>query len=453
MGGLFSVNVTFTILAVALPRIAEDFDTTSNTMTWVITGPLLAFGVAAPSLGKAADQYGHKRIYQLGLILSFFAAGLSALAWGALPLIVIRTIGSLEGAATGAASMAIVMRTFGRDERVKAMGWWSLVGAGGPVIGVVLGGFLLEAVGWRVIFAAQMPLIVVAYVLGSIVLPETETLRAQKFDVAGALTLSGGVTALLFAINRGPEIGWDSAIVRVAFLLSPALLYAFVRVERRSAAPLISLDYLKKPAFAFPLTSNALANSAYMGGFILTPQLLQKVYGYSEQKIGLLVIARPLSFSILSPIAGYLAVKIGQRTSAVAGTLFVVASMGVFALLGADSPDLFIIIALVLSGVGLGVSQPSISAGIANAVDDLDLGVASAAQQLMQNVGIVSGIQIMTSVQTSIGAGATGAAALHSFHMAYLVGGAICVGGMLLALGVKNEHARPEPHPELYESF
>jgi EmrB/QacA subfamily drug resistance transporter len=453
MGGLFSVNVTFTILAVALPRIAHDFHTTRNTMTWVITGPLLAFGVAAPSLGKAADQYGHKRIYQLGLMLSFTAAGLSTLAWGAIPLIVIRTIGSLEGAATGAASMAIVMRTFEREDRVKAMGWWSLVGAGGPVIGVVLGGFLLESFGWRLIFACQMPLIAVAFVVGSIVLPETETLPPQKFDIAGALTLSGGITALLFAVNRGPELGWDSNVVRVAFLLCPLLLYQFVRVERRSAAPLISLDYLRKPSFAFPVASNAFANSAYMGGFILTPALLQTVYHYTDEKIGLLVIARPLSFSILSPIAGYLAVRIGQRTSAVTGTLFVVASMGVFALLGANSPNLLIILALSLSGVGLGVSQPSISAGVANAVDDHDLGVASAAQQLMQNVGVVSGIQIMTTVQTSLGHGATGAPALHSFHVAYLVGGGVCLVGVLLATGVKNEFRRPEPHPELYESF
>jgi predicted MFS family arabinose efflux permease len=284
-------------------------------------------------------------------------------------------------------------------------------------------------------------------------LPETETLRDQKFDFAGAFTLGIGVTALLFAINRGPEVGWDSSIVIASFALCPVLLYAFVRVEQRASAPLINLDYLKRPAFAFPLASNALANSAYMGGFIVTPQLLQIVYGYSEKKIGLLVIARPLAFSILSPVAGYLAVKIGQRTSAVAGTLFVVASMGVFALLGADSPDLLIILALALSGVGLGVSQPSISAGVANAVDDHDLGVASAAQQLVQNVGVVSGIQIMKTVQTSLAHGATGAAALHSFHVAYLVGGAICLGGVLLALGVKNEHARPEPRPELYESF
>ncbi|HVV37027.1 MAG TPA: MFS transporter [Acidimicrobiales bacterium] len=453
MGGLFSVNVTFTILAVALPRIAHDFHTSRNTMTWVITGPLLAFGVAAPSLGKAADQYGHKRVYQLGLILSFTAAGLSTLAWGALPLIVIRTIGSLEGAATGAASMAIVMRTFEREDRVKAMGWWSLVGAGGPVIGVVLGGFILQAIGWRAIFACQMPLIATAFVVGSVVLPKTETLPPQKFDVAGALTLSGGIAALLFAINQGPELGWSNNFVRAGFVVCPLLLWQFVRVERRSDNPLISLEYLKKPAFAFPVASNAFANSAYMGGFILTPALLQVVYHYSDEKIGLLVIARPLSFSILSPIAGYLAVRIGQRTSAVAGTLFVVTSMGVFALLGASSPNLLIILALSLSGVGLGVSQPSISAGVANAVADHDLGVASAAMQLMQNVGVVSGIQIMTSVQTSIGKDASGAAALHSFHVAYLVGGGLCAIGVLLATGVRNEHTRPELHPELFESF
>ena len=127
--------------------------------------------------------------------------------------------------------------------------------------------------------------------------------------------------------------------------------------------------------------------------------------------------------------------------------------MIVFSRLGASSPDMLIILALSLSGVGLGVSQPSISAGVANAVADHDLGVASAAQQLMQNVGIVSGIQIMTTVQTSISHGATGVRALHGFHVAYLVGGGICAVGVLLATGVKNEHARPEPHPELMESF
>ena len=165
------------------------------------------------------------------------------------------------------------------------------------------------------------------------------------------------------------------------------------------------------------------------------------------------VIARPLTFSLLSPVAGYLAVQVGPRPSAVTGTAFVVVSMLVFASLRPTAPDLLIILALSLSGVGLGVSQPSISAGVANAVADADLGVASAAQQLMQNVGVVSGIQIMTTVQTSLGHGATGPGALNSFRVAYLVGGAICLGGVLLATGVKNEHRKPDPHPELMESF
>ncbi len=259
MGGLFSVNVTFTILAVALPRIANDFGTTRNTMTWVITGPLLAFGVAAPTLGKAADQYGAKKRVPTRpdpVVLRRRALG-AGLGRAPADRRSARSA-SLEGAATGAASMAIVMRTFDRDERVKAMGWWSLVGAGGPVIGVVLGGFLLESFGWRLIFAAQMPLIAAAFVLGSIVLPETETLPPQKFDIAGALTLSGGITALLFAINRGPETRLGQRRGRSCRSRSARCCCGwFVRVERRSEAPLLSLDYLKNRAFAFPVASQS----------------------------------------------------------------------------------------------------------------------------------------------------------------------------------------------------
>src|SRR4051794_444588 len=157
LGGLLSVNITFTILAVALTRIAGDFHTTVNTMTWVITGPLLAFGITAPTFGKAGDIYGYKRLYLIGIAASCVCSLLSVLAWSASALIVIRTIGSIEGAATGAASIAIICTVFSPDDRVKAMGFWSLVGAGGPVIGVAIGGPLLEAVGWGGLFAAPGP--------------------------------------------------------------------------------------------------------------------------------------------------------------------------------------------------------------------------------------------------------------------------------------------------------
>ena len=137
LAGLFSVNVTFTIFAVALPRIAKDFGTDTNTLTWVITGPLLAFGVIAPVLGKVGDIKGHRRLFLIGLGGASIFASLSALAPSATALIVVRTLSAVEGAATGASSMALIFSEFEREDRVKAMGWWSLVGAGGPVLLVV----------------------------------------------------------------------------------------------------------------------------------------------------------------------------------------------------------------------------------------------------------------------------------------------------------------------------
>src|SRR5687767_12299497 len=114
LAGLFSVNVTFTIFAVALPRIARDFGTSTNTLTWVITGPLLAFGIVAPVLGKVGDLKGHRRTYLLGLAGASVFAALSAIAWSSTALIVIRTLSAVEGAATGASSMALIFSEFDR---------------------------------------------------------------------------------------------------------------------------------------------------------------------------------------------------------------------------------------------------------------------------------------------------------------------------------------------------
>jgi EmrB/QacA subfamily drug resistance transporter len=427
LAGLFSVNVTFTVFAVALPRIARELHTTENTLTWVITGPMLAFGIAAPALGRAGDVWGHRRIYLLGMVGAVFAAALSALAWSAGSLILFRTAGALEGAATGAASMALIFRVFHPDDRVKAMGWWSLIGAGGPVIGVALGGIVIQHVGWRWVFVAQIPLTLAALALAFAVLPETDKAREIRFDAAGAVLLAGTVTSFLFAVNRGPEWGWSSPAVVTAFALAPVLALLFVVAERRAAEPLLPLDYLKRRNFAFPIGAQALSNFAYMGGFILAPSLLAHFFNYGEEHVGLLVLTRPLAFSITAPIAGYLAVRAGERSAAIVGSIAVVASMVVFASVGARSSDMVVVGALVLSGIGLGISSPSVAASVANSVDEASLGIASATQQLMTQVGVVAGIQLMRTVQTTA-----------SFRAAYLLGGAVALGAVVCSLFVRS---------------
>ncbi len=173
-----------------------------------------------------------------------------------------------------------------------------------------------------------------------------------------------------------------------------------------------------------------------MGGFILAPSLLQRVMHFGEARAGLLVISRPLAFSVTAPIAGYLAVRVGERTSAVVGCAVVIGSMLAMAALAPGSSQIAIIGALALSGVGLGVASPSIAASVANAVDDDRLGVASAAQQLMGQVGAVAGIQVLTTVQS---AREHGAGLVPSYGDAYLVGAAVCVGAVVCAALLRSE--------------
>jgi len=189
MAGLFAINVTFTVFVVALPRVAKGLHTDVGTITWVVTGPLLAFGVAAPLLGRVADIWGHRRVYVAAMAAAVVTAALSASAWSAGSLIFARTTDGIEGAATGAAAMALIFRVFPREDRVKAMGWWSLVGAGGPVVGVVIGGVVIQHFGWRWLFVAQLPITATCLVLAALVLPTTERVAHKGLDWPGAVTL------------------------------------------------------------------------------------------------------------------------------------------------------------------------------------------------------------------------------------------------------------------------
>ena len=244
--GLFATSITITLLAVSLVDIASDLGTNEATLAWVITGPMLAFGLVGPALGKAGDLYGHKRLFLLGLAGAGVFALATAFAWNAASLIVFRTLSAGFGSATAPAAMAQINRMFEADERVTALGWWSFVTAGSPVLGVVLGGPLVDAVGWRVIFLVQAPLCLVALVVAVVLLPETDRVTAARFDCgrSGRCSASGS-PSLLLATNRGGVWGWTSAGVIGLYLLAVVALCAFVAVERRAVEPLLPLRWLR----------------------------------------------------------------------------------------------------------------------------------------------------------------------------------------------------------------
>ena len=199
--------------------------------------------------------------------------------------------------------------------------------------------------------------------------------------------------------------------------------------------PLIPLRYFLIRNFTFPLGARALTNFSYMGGFFLFPILMERVYGYSETRAGLESTARPLMFSIVAPLAGYAAVRVGERLSSVVGALILAVSMILFTQLGQQPSLVLILAALSLSGVGIGIVTPSTAASASNEVRPEELGVMSAAQQLVTQIGVVAGIQVMETVQAS---SHTTAGALGSFHRAFLVGAVVAVLAALCAVFMRD---------------
>lgn len=433
LAGLFASGFTITIMAVSLKDIAGDLGSSETALTWVVTGPFLALALTMPLFGKLGDLYGHRRVYLLGFAGFTIGAALTALAWSGAALIAIRIIGSIPGAATGPTSMALIMRAFPEDDRVKAMGWWALVGAGAPVIGLVAGGPLVDAVGWRWIFVAQVPLSLIALLVGVIVLHETPRRARVPIDVAGAATLGTATVAALLALTLGAQLGWGNPAVIGLLVLSPIALWMFVRCERRAVEPLLPLAFFRKRDFTASLVSQGTINFAYMGGFIITPLLMENRFAFSVAATSLAMVCRPLSNSLASPAGGYLAARIGERPAAVGGTILVAVSMALFAFAAGAHVVALVFVGLVLSGIGLGGSAPSLITVVANTVRPEDLGVANAAQQMVAMIGAVAGIQVLSTIQG-------GSESAAPFTAAYLVGGAVAIIGVVAALFVRSSN-------------
>lgn len=433
--GMFWVASTITILSVSRPTIASDLDASVESLVWLISGPTVAFALTGTTAGKFGDLYGHRRVYLLGMSGAAVFALLSAMAWSGPSLIAFRVLGATFGAVAGPCSLAIINRLFEPSQRSKALGFWSLVVAGGPVLGLVIGGPLVESVGWRVIFWAQAPLMALAVAISWVLIPETPRRRDVHFDVAGQLVLFVALGSLLFGIDRSAAWGFGHPVVLVSFALVPVGLWWFTRVERRVEHPLIPLQWFSRPEFSVPLIVSFFIQFGYMGGFTLTPKLLDEMRGMSPETISLIMIPRPLTFAIAGPIAGMLAVRISARTTVVTGMVSLVLSMAMFAWVAPDPGTAVVVVALTLSGIGIGAAQPRVAAAVANAVDDQDLGIAGATQQLFAQVGTAVGMNLLETVQVAAkpSAGLGG-----SYRVAYGVGTLASVLGLLAATRLRD---------------
>ncbi|MEM6705718.1 MAG: MFS transporter [Acidobacteriota bacterium] len=393
--GMFANGFPFTILAVSLGEVARELGTDETTIAWVITTPMLFSAVALPMLGKLGDLKGHRRVFLFGSTSAAIIAATTGLAWSVGSLIALRTLASVLGGATGPSSMALIFRVIPPVERTRAMGWWSMTGAGAPAVGLIAGGPLVDLVGWRSVFLLQALFAFCALLLAWLVLPETPPKRV-RFDVPGALTLAIGVGGLLFGVSQLRGARLSDPKIWAPMMLGALGLLAFLAIERRAAEPLLPLEFFTRRNFTAPIVTMSFMGAAYMGAFVLAPLVLQQVFGLTVSAAAGLMLLRTLTLSLSSPLGGLLGARRGERFAAFTGTFMIAASMLLLAS-GTENGWLVLVgVGLVFQGLGQGLCLPSLNSVVAGAVPADDLGIATGASRLTNQIGTAIGIALVT---------------------------------------------------------
>jgi MFS family permease len=445
LAGQFATTFPITLFSVVLAPIAHSYGVSATVLTWAITGPFLVMAVCTPVFGKLGDTYGHRRVFLTGLAGSTAAALATVVAPTAAAFIALRIIGQAFGAAAMPTALALIMRVYPADQRAKVTGWWSMVGAGAPVIGLAMGGPLAQAFGWRSLFVVQAGITAAALLLALRILPRDQETQQTRVDFIGAGLLVAGILAVLFPVNQLPSSG-PSVLLGAVFAAGLAVLALFVRRQRRITYPLIRMSFFRNPTFCLTNGIMACIIFGHFGGFLLTPIYLETALGISLSVTSLIMTSRTISVSLSSPVWVRLPGS-WPRRGPVVGSVLAVMAMCVFAL-GAWGHWLGAFIAgNVLGGLALGIAQPGLTVRLISSVSAEDYGSAAGLQAMFGQIGSVLGLSVLGGM--AAGRGTSGHAPY--YVLAYLIGGAVAIVAVFLAalLNTRIPDSSLQPQQEL----
>jgi MFS family permease len=437
--GIFTTSFPTGILSISVKVIAVDLHSTPSTITWVTTGPILVAAVGMPLLGRFGDLHGHRVVFLAGLLTAGLFAVLTGFAWNATSLVAFRTTAQLGAAATVPSAFAMLFRVFPAHERVRASSLASGALSGASVIGIVVGGPLIELYGWRPIFFVQAGIGLAALLPALLVLPAIELAGERpRQDYAGAVLLASATFALTFGINRLG--GWGVTPVTVGCLAAvPVLGWLLFRVERRCAAPLLPLQVLSSRNTRLVVAGSFLLNLGWLGNFIVTPLFMQSVLGLSLAYTSLMTLPRTGSIVFAAPFAGHVGVRYGERRLLVVACLTL--SLAMVMLSGAAVAESLpaLIVVLSLSGLAFGAAAPALVAAVSGAVAESDFGLAVSLQQTASQIGAVVGISLFSAI-------AADATTAGPFAFVYLLTAGLALATALIGVGLARR-PRPAPRP------
>lgn len=394
-----------TIVNVALGDIASALQVRSQAdLSWVVTAYTLTFGGFLLLGGKIADRVGRRAVFAWGAVLFAVASLLGGVADNLGLLIAARGLQGMGGALMSPAALSLLTVIFREgEERNRALGIWAGITAGGAALGLILGGLLTEYFSWRWVFLVNIPIAVIAVVGAFKFVPESKDARAQSFDVPGAVLVTGGLMALVYALVRGNENGWTSTSTLLTLAVSATLLTAFVWVQRHAETPLVPTRVLKIRTVLGADIGALFIGAGIFAIFFFVILWMEQVNGWSPIKAGLAFLPMPITIGISAGIGAKLIGKIGPRPLLLVGP--VVASSGLIQLglrlepdssyLGTVLPSLFCV------ALGMGMTFVALTSSAVAGVPHEDAGIASALLNAGQQMGGALGLAILTAVSAS----------------------------------------------------
>jgi EmrB/QacA subfamily drug resistance transporter len=450
----FMVVLDASIVNVALPTIKRDVGFSEQSLSWILNAYTLIFGGFLLLGGRAADRLGRRRLFMAGIGLFAAASLVCGVSQSEGELLVARGFQGLGGAMVSPAALSIILTTFAEGpERNRALSVWGAIAGAGGAVGLLLGGVLVQLLSWRWVFFVNVPIGAVVLALAPRIIPESRAAVAKSgYDVQGAVTITLGTIALVFTLIKADSWGWTSGRTIVGFVVAAVLIVAFLVIERRQEDPLVPLRIFSNRSLSAADATLLLVVAALFGMFFFLTLYLQQVLGFSALKTGVAYL--PLSLTLIgsSAVASGFVDRFTPKPILVAGLLI---STGGFVFLttvsGHGDYASHVVPAMVILGIGMGMSFVPVTIAGTSGVAPEDSGVASGLLNTTQQVGGSLGLAILSSVATSRTTSAlhTGlalpAALTHGFKGAFIVAAVLCAAGAafttLLLPGRRREPA------------
>jgi EmrB/QacA subfamily drug resistance transporter len=438
----FVVVLDASIVNVALPSIGRDLHFSQDDLSWVVNAYVLVFGGFLMLGGRLADLLGRRRLFVIGLILFAAASLAGGLAQSEGWLIAARAVQGLGGALLSPAALSMLTVIFAEGaERNRALGVWGAVAGSGGAVGVLLGGMLTQWAGWEWVLFVNVPVASLAALFAFRILPESRNEGHRHFDIAGAVTVTAGLSALVYALVDANQAGWTSTQTLGIAALALVLLASFVVIELRSHAPLVPFSIFRLRTITGSNVVALLFAAALFATFFFISLYMQQVLGYDALKAGVSYL--PLAFGIIvsAGVASQLVTRIGFKPVLVAGLALSAAGLAWFAQVSPEGSYLGdILFPSIVLAFGLGFAFVSVTIAAVAGVEPERAGLASGLINTSQQIGGALGLAILATVANSrtdnvAETGVSKAVALtEGFQAAFLAGAGLAVLGVIVAL-------------------